>query len=238
MSKSVLATDLDGTFLEGSSEEKMSLYAKIESLRDSFSLFFVTGRDIPFVKNLIDTKQVPRPDVIIGDVGTTVVEGQSFENIQPVQSWIDSGWSNSEEAIKIMDKYPELIKQKNFGGKRLSYYYYSEKSALEAAQEARLAGFDVLMSANLYFDILPRGIQKGTTLLKLLDFLQIDHEKVLTAGDTLNDLSLFNTGLKGVAVSNSESALVEIIKDKENVYLANKSGVSGILEALEYYRFI
>ena len=43
--KLVLATDLDGTFLGGSDEQRSSLYSWIEANRAQVGLIFVTGRD-------------------------------------------------------------------------------------------------------------------------------------------------------------------------------------------------
>ena len=48
----VLATDLDGTFLGGSEEDRQRLYRWIESNRDSVGLIFVTGRDPRFIREL------------------------------------------------------------------------------------------------------------------------------------------------------------------------------------------
>jgi hydroxymethylpyrimidine pyrophosphatase-like HAD family hydrolase len=65
-----------------------------------------------------------------------------------------------------------------------------------------------LLSDNRYFDVLPAGVNKGTTLLALLEWLEVDLATVVTAGDTLNDLAMFETGLNGVMVGNAEADLV------------------------------
>ena len=67
----VLATDLDGTFLGGTPQQKDDLYNYIEKNREWLGLVFVTGRDLDFIDE-ITQKDVPRPDAVIGDVGTTV----------------------------------------------------------------------------------------------------------------------------------------------------------------------
>ncbi len=68
----------------------------------------------------------------------------------------------------------------------------------------RSHGADVVVSDNRYLDVLPPGVNKGSTLLALLEWLEIGHGSVVTAGDTLNDLAMFETGLKGVMVGNAE----------------------------------
>ena len=56
---------------------------------------------------------------------------------------------------------------------------------------------------------------------------------VLTAGDTLNDLSMFESGLPSVVVGNAEPRLRAALPTSEQVYHATRAGAGGILEALE-----
>ncbi|MCH2227399.1 MAG: HAD family hydrolase [Candidatus Caenarcaniphilales bacterium] len=235
--KLCLATDLDGTFLGGSDLQRKALYNFIEENREEISLIFVTGRDIPFVKSLIDSNDVPRPDFIIGDVGTTIVSGHDFKAIAEVQDWVDSLWEGEDRARELMKAHPHLKEQDIYGGKRVSFFYDDHLKAVAAAKDVRDAGFDAIFSANLYFDILPRGVKKGPTLLKLLEVLNISSDKVLTAGDTLNDLSLFETKLKSVAVSNSEELLVNELKNFDNVFHASEEGTAGIQQAIKHFEF-
>ena len=82
-----------------------------------------------------------------------------------------------------------------------------------------------------------QGHISRSTLLALLEWLEIDHERVVTAGDTLNDLAMFETGLKGVMVGNAEPALVEHLPRLPSVYRARGEGCSGIAEGLHHFGF-
>ena len=74
----LLATDLDGTFLGGSAEDRQTLYQLVSGSQD-IQLVFVTGRGLEAVMPLLSDPLVPTPDYIICDVGGTVVElGSSF----------------------------------------------------------------------------------------------------------------------------------------------------------------
>ena len=64
---------------------------------------------------------------------------------------------------------------------------------------------DLLYSADRYLDFLPRGVNKGSTLRRLVHDLGIDMNQVLVAGDTLNDLSMFEQGFRGVCVGQRRS---------------------------------
>src|SRR5690606_24618248 len=94
---------------------------------------------------------------------------------------------------------------------------------------------DVLLSAGKYLDILPGGVNKGTTLKKLINAIDFPEDRVLVAGDTYNDHSLFETGYKGVAVGKSEPALLNAVDHMGHVFQATKEGAGGILEAMQHF---
>lgn len=236
----MLATDLDGTFLGGSEADRKALYDLIESRRDSFTLMFVTGRDLPFIRSLA-AQGVPVPDLVIGDVGTTVVQGPDFEPVAEVEDWIDSRWKGGGQALRELEarlaNEPGIRPQSAVGGRRLGYFY-DEKMDPSLPEQVRAAGFDCILSAGIYLDVLPPGVSKGPTLMRLVEHLELSPESILTAGDTLNDLSLLKTPFAGVAVGNSEQALLDALGTPDNVHLAQEAGAGGILEALKVHGLI
>lgn len=230
-----LAVDLDGTFLGGSEAQRAKLYDLIKASRSKMKLAFVTGRDIAFASRLGDDGFVPVPDLIIGDVGTSVAVGPDWKPEPTIEAWIEDQWPGPDAAAQIMTRHPKLKLQDVFAGRRLSYFYTDQGDVDAAAQDIEAAGYDALSSADLFFDVLPRGVGKGATLLRVLSHLGVSHDRVLTAGDTMNDLSLFQTGLNSVAVGNAEPRLRQAINGLSNVYLAGAEGCGGIFEALEHY---
>ena len=99
-------------------------------------------------------------------------------------------------------------------------------------------GCDLLYSAELYLDFLPRGVNKGSSLQALADWLELDHDQVLAAGDTLNDLSMLSASFHGVCVGQSESALLEATRSHSRTLHANRPGCGGILEAFAHFGFL
>ena len=233
MSKTILATDLDGTFLGGSEAQRAALYDWIAQRRSEIVLIFVSGRGLDFMRQL--ARELPvQPDHVIGDVGTSVATGADFSPLPAVDLWLDAAWpSDAPQQIEtIVRKHPALLPQPHHGGRRRSYFYGRIEPAQVAASELRRLGFDTLMSDNQYFDVLPRGVQKGSTLLRTLAALGLPEHRTLVAGDTLNDLSMFQTGLTGVAVSNREAGLEQAITPHRNVYRSAQPGAAGVLDAL------
>ncbi|KGB81639.1 MAG: HAD family hydrolase [Pseudomonadota bacterium] len=235
----ILATDLDGTFLGGTEHDKQRLYRWIEANRDTIGLIFVTGRDPEFIIEMCAERDLPWPEYVVGDVGTTIAEVRpdgAIAPIEPLEQDIAARWGDKGQAVRAMlDGHPGLRLQPTLFRYRVSYDL--APAAYDAAAQERVAamGLDWLISADRYFDVLPRGVSKGPSLRRLIDHLQIDEARVLTAGDTLNDLSMLASGLQAVAVGNSEPALSARLADLPKVHHARAHGAAGILEAIDAF---
>lgn len=233
----VLATDLDGTFLGGSEDDCSALYTNL-SARDDVILIFVTGRDIDFIAGLIARPGVPRPHYIIGDVGTSIYDGEHLEPVRELEAPIATQWNGANARVrKMLDGDPGLRIQDTPFRHRVSYDYDPAALSQQSVEKVEAAGFDCLLSADRFFDVLPKGISKGPTLTKLVAALGFDPHSVLVAGDTMNDLSLFETGFKGVAVGNSEPRLKAAVRDMPNVYCSPLPGTAGISDAINRFKF-
>ena len=229
----LLATDLDGTFLGGSAEMKQQLYQLIRNNPD-IQLVFVTGRGVETVLPLLHDPLIPDPDYIIGDVGATVVDGK-LNPVVPIQSDIERLWPGDFVIRQKLAGVTGLESQEVPQQRRCSFYY-DETTDVAAIQEIAAAlQCEVLTSANKYLDILPKGVNKGSTLTKLMRHIGFPEDMVLVAGDTYNDHALFEAGYKGVAVGDSEPRLVEAVKHMPKVYVAKNAGAGGILEAMAHF---
>ncbi|WP_318271589.1 glucosylglycerol-phosphate synthase [Sphingobacterium cellulitidis] len=230
----LLATDLDGTFLGGSMEDRLKLYQIIKKNKN-IKLVFVTGRGLESVIPLLNDPTIPRPHFIIADVGATICDGATLIPVDPIQHEIESNWPSVYELQEDFSDIPGLEYQRVPQQRRCSYFYDLRTDLAEVRAIAELRKCEVVTSLGKYLDILPKGVNKGSTLKKLVDHLEFPESKVLVAGDTLNDLSLFHAGFQGVAVGRSEIALLEATESLLNVYQAHRPGAGGILECMEEY---
>lgn len=230
----LLATDLDGTFLGGKQIDKLNLYRHIQQ-NSAIKLVFVTGRGLESVLPLLNDHIIPNPDYIICDVGATIVDGKTLEPIEPLHSEIEAKWTNFYElkaelsVIKGME-FQEVPQQR-----RCSFYYTEETDLDSVYKIADKYQCDVITSVDKYLDLIPRNVNKGSTIEKLIEHLEVGRDDVLVAGDTLNDLAMYETGLQGVVVGSSEKLLVEKTKNMKNVYQAKATGAGGIIEALNHF---
>jgi HAD superfamily hydrolase (TIGR01484 family) len=237
--KLALATDLDGTFLEGDHRLKKNFYSELLRLRELVMLIYTTGRPIEVVKQFCRNGYLPNPHFIIGDHGTHIVDGTDFYTVDYLQNSIIQKWNNANKTIKELLRGEIGIQLQPIDSPyRVAYYYDPSLLQNQTLQKITHAGFDVIQSCDMYLDIVPQGVNKGSSLLNLLNYLNINHEIVITSGDSLNDLSLFQTGLKGIAVGNSEQKLITEIKKLSNVYHSAFPGLLGIIDGLKFYEKI
>lgn len=233
----LLATDLDGTFLAGHPENRQRLYQLI-SAHPEIKLAFVTGRGLEVVLPILSDPTVPVPDYIICDVGGTVVDGRNRQAVQPLQSDIDARWPGERAVAEAMATFEALERQEVPQQRRCSYFCEADAVTPDIERVAAQLGCEVLYSADRYLDILPRGVNKGSTLAALVRHLGLDHDDVLVAGDTLNDLSMYEAGFIGVCVGESEQALLDATRDRARVLHARHTGCGGILEAMAHFGFL
>ncbi|MGN0926141.1 glucosylglycerol-phosphate synthase [Ectopseudomonas mendocina] len=233
----LLATDLDGTFLAGDPEDRLSLYQTIAA-HPEIKLAYVTGRSLEAVLPLLADPTLPQPDYIIADVGATLVHGDSLQPIQPLQSVVDARWPGESQVASAIEPFG-LERQDVPQARRCSYFCTPEQAANPALREiADELGCDLLYSAELYLDFLPKGVNKGSSLQALADWLELEHDQVLAAGDTLNDLSMLSASFHGVCVGQSETALLEATRSHSRTLHASRPGCGGILEAFAHFGFL
>ncbi|EMP54879.1 glucosylglycerol-phosphate synthase [Marinobacter santoriniensis NKSG1] len=233
----LLATDLDGTFLAGDPDNRLKLYQLI-SAHPEINLVFVTGRGLESVLPLLSDPTIPQPDYIICDVGCTVVHGDSQQAIQPLQGEIDELWPGAQVIEDALTGFEGLQRQEVPQERRVSYFCGQDVVCDTMRDRIEALSCEVLFSAGKYLDILPRGVNKGSTLSRLVDHLGVDPEAVLVAGDTLNDLSMYEQSFKGVCVGASEADLLEATEHQARVLHAEATGCGGILEAFEHFGFL
>lgn len=234
----LLATDLDGTFLGGDSEARLSLYQTIAAHPD-IKLAYISGRSLEAILPLLSDPTLPQPDYIVADVGASLYYGDSLHSIQPLQNEIDERWPGESRIASAMQRFPDAVRQDEPQLRRCSYYCPPERARDEAlATLADELDCEMLYSAGRYLDFLPKGVNKGSTLKKLVEWLEIDSEEVLVAGDTMNDLAMLTAGFKSVCVGGSEPKLLEETQNQTRVMHATETGCAGIIEAFAHFGFL
>ena len=237
----VLVTDLDGTLLAGPSPWRRWLYRWLVRERHRVIHVFSTGRDLRSVARVLAAEPelgLASPHLVISDVGCTVACGLSLELLPLAVDPIEARWRGlPERLLPQLARIPGLASQPVTADRRLAYCVDVEQLDGRLLREIEAHGVDCLVSGGRYLDVLPAGVNKGTTLLALLEWLEVAPQRVLTAGDSLNDLAMFETGLASVMVANAEPGLVSHLPRLPATYQATAEGCQGVVEGLHYFGF-
>lgn len=86
-------------------------------------------------------------------------------------------------------------------------------------------------SSNRYLELNPIGVDKGTALKQLVDYLHIPIEETMAIGDNDNDISMLKAAGISVAVANASDHVKEIVD-----YVCEKDHNEGaVSEAIHHY---
>ena len=108
----------------------------------------------------------------------------------------------------------------------------------EIEQRLRDAGLDVglVYSSSRDLDILPSGTDKGSAIQWLAARLGIALDEVVVAGDTGNDIRMFQLpDVRGIVVGNALPELKAITEREDRFYLAREEIADGVLEGLRHF---
>jgi sucrose-6-phosphatase len=245
---SLFVTDLDHT-LVGDDESLDQLNLILHQYRQTAGtkIVYATGRSPASYQELAMAKGLIPPDALIAAVGSEIYLDASST---PDSEWADKlslNWQR-EEVVAIASRFADLdpqpqSEQRQF---KVSYYLSASVAAAVIIQLQELftdQGLDVeiIYSGNKDLDILPRGGDKGTAVQFLRDRWQFDQAHSVVCGDSGNDISLFKYGAeRGIIVGNAQSELRlwHQLHPVNYHYLAVAGYAAGILEGLQYFRFV
>jgi len=223
----LLCTDLDRTLIpngtEPESPEARDRFRRLVA-NPAITLAYVSGRDLGLVESGITHYALPRPDYLVGDVGTSLYV-RVADDWQPVEDWateISEHWGEEGRARirELFAEHPALRPQEpeKQGRFKLSYYtatdidpdrLRSELSAIlsDAAIPASLIwSLDELADLGL-LDVLPEQATKFHAVDFLMRRLDLDHQATLFAGDSGNDLEVLTSHIPSVLVANAHPVI-------------------------------
>jgi sucrose-6-phosphatase len=245
---SLLVTDLDRT-LVGNDRSLDLLNQILDRYRQTVGtkLVYATGRSKESYQELTQTQSLLTPDALIAAVGTEIYLGASDS---PDPDWVaklSTNWQR-EQIVEIASRFADLEPQPPAEQRPFKVSYYLSPSVVAAVvpqlQELladRELDVEIIYSGNKDLDILPRGGDKGTAVQFLRDRWQIDPIQTVVCGDSGNDISLFKYGIeRGIIVGNAhaELRLWYELHPVDYHYLAAADYAAGMLEGLQYFRFV
>ncbi|NND91112.1 MAG: HAD-IIB family hydrolase [Granulosicoccus sp.] len=228
----LLCTDLDRTLLPNGEQPESPLARPVlwQLLRHhDIALAYVSGRDLDRILEAIDEYQLPVPDVIVADVGTSIhvpVSGQ-WQRHGDWDDHIARDWNGLDSAAirEKLSAFTELQDQEHDRQSRHKRSYYLQRQIDPVALRQRLdeqlcAGG---IKASLVFsddpekgvqllDVLPRNATKLEAMVHVQKMLGIANEATLFSGDSGNDATALASGLPSVTVANADDATREAVR--------------------------
>jgi sucrose-6-phosphatase len=245
---SLLVTDLDHT-LVGNDLALDQLNQILDRYRQTWGtkIVYATGRSRASYQELVTTRSLLAPDALIAAVGTEIYPGDLTTTDPEWADKLSVNWHRAK-IVAIASRFADLEPQPQAEQRpfKVSYYLSANVAAaviiqLQELFAAQSIDVEIIYSGNKDLDILPRGGDKGTAVQFLRDRWQIDPTKTVVCGDSGNDISLFKYGReRGIIVGNAQSELRlwYELHPVDYHYLAVADCAAGILEGLQYFRFI
>ncbi|MCG7343779.1 HAD family hydrolase [Sporosarcina sp. ACRSL] len=233
--KYLLATDLDGTFV-GDQEALTKLLQFFKDSPDEVALVYVTGRHLTSAQTLMSEEDLPSPDMLITDVGTSIYHADGLREDPYWKARMQKDWQ-PERIVEIASAFPSLNKQKLPDDRRVSFTLSGDVGAVNEFKKALVdesIAHSFIFSSNRDIDVLPLGAGKGNALEYALDRYAMNGVKLLIAGDSGNDWDMLSLGHPSVIVGNAQPELLEM-EPCENLFHANEKCAGGIHEAWVHF---
>ena len=225
----LLVLDLDGTVF-GSSRLLIEEIEKIRQLTDTgVRIIISSGRTLHYVLGIVRCLGIN--DIVICEEGTIIydcrndnllVNGNS-ENIlilkENLSSWlpfciIPREAHHDKNIILALDRNPRIDVDD----------FVNEVSDVLSEKNLKLN----ITRSDEMINILPLEIDKGIALTNILKSENINPETVVAIGDSLNDLSTFDSVAYPIAVSNAH----ELVK-KKSVYISPQKNGLGVCDIID-----
>lgn len=219
----LICTDLDRTLIPNGAQRESArarpLFHALAARRD-VHLAYVSGRDLGLVQRAMAEWDLPQPEYVIGDVGTSIYTrfGDDWELWSAWQEAIGPDWqglTHDQLAVWFADLPPlrlqEPQRQKRY---KLSYYSAADvdsRGLLDTMRDRlRANGLRASLTwsvdettATGLIDVLPASASKHAAVEFLIERRHYQPARCLFAGDSGNDLAVLASPVQAVLVANA-----------------------------------
>ena len=230
----LLVSDIDDT-LTGNKAELEHLCRLIDVQRPSILIALNSSRPYRSVDVTL-SDYFPdgfEPDAVITGLGTEIrLNGVWLESWQQqFESWPDEEVRNLLVQMGF-EPHSEVYQTEG----KASFAVPDETAVEMVSDRLKLAGipFKTIYSGKSDLDILAPGAGKDRAMRYLANELGIAQSRTVAAGDSGNDLALFEAAGKAIAVGNARSELLEKMP-LDKTYHASAAHAAGVAEGLQAF---
>lgn len=251
----ILATDLDGTLIPTDESHVPALETLSAKLSETNTQHvFVTGRDFELTREAIDQYQLPSPEWIICDVGSSVLNRKSdnhFVKVEDYQRHLGNLCQEMplNELRNELRHWDDLRLQEDSKQGEFKLSFYTDSSGIEALEERiqqwlqdRSAPWSVICSVDPFtndglVDFLPENVSKAYALEWWRQHESWEQEEIVFAGDSGNDFAALTAGYLAILVGNARQSVIDKVRqamrEKEwldRLHVAEGHATTGVLE--------
>jgi sucrose-phosphate synthase len=240
--KWLIVCDIDGTLLfEHLNHPGLKQFNDfIESNRDSIILALNSGRNLQSLRQAVEEGPIVRPDFMICSLGTEIYSDGEFETEIPI--WgrrMRKSW-NREAIREKLEELPYLQEQEEVNQRPSKLSYIVLDNAHLVSRIKKHLGplskkIKIIPSHEIYLDIMPYFAGKGEAVKYLAKLLKISGKRIITAGDSGNDLDMLACGFKSIVVSNHTVELYDFPATKRMYYSSFPASL-GVLDGFAHHK--
>lgn len=236
----MLVLDIDNVLVgDDKATRKLVEWVKMHQKETIFAV--ATGRPLQSALEILKSKKVPTPEVIISSVGSEIHYGPK---ILPDIGWAThiSYYWRREAVVNELKKIEGMKLQPRSNQREFKISYTLSKENPPTPEEISKVLAEAGLRTNLIYshgkfvDILPLRASKGRALRYLSYKWGIPLEQMLVAGDSGNDEEMLEGRTLGIVVGNYSPEL-ERLRGHHQIYFAQSQYAYGVIEGIEYYHF-
>ena len=222
----LIMTDVDGTLLATGNTLSHEVSEALYSLQKAGIIIgLVSGRTLSLLESMSKEFNL---------TGPIIAENGAIAKLSPDVSLMELGYSR-QPAIDALNKlkalYPGAIREREDNAERfIDMVIWADGVSLEEIRESIKP--TQLLDSGYILHLMQEGINKGKTLVKVLDELNIyAGDEVMVFGDSVTDVSLFELFPNNVLVVNPAlpEGQAEIL-EKKAAYVSDKQYGEGFTE--------
>jgi len=265
MTRHLLASDMDGTLFPSRPDPRhgraVLRFQALLRRQPDLVLAYVTGRNIGLAQQAIEQWQLPWPDFLCPDLGTAVYRryGGRWQEDTLFRGRMEKlmGGLTGRHLLDLLGDVPHLRPQApdhqatfktSFelppGPQGSRTVAWTHRCLRDLGHDLSFVTSRDLYGRRLLLDILPRGVDKGTSVLYLQQCLGLPDDQVLFCGDSLNDLGAMLGPHLVTLPANADPRLRRALReagglrgDRPRCLFSSQPHLWGVLDGCRHFGF-
>ncbi len=236
-----IIADLDGTLVEGKRRDGLQeLDQWINKRHDQVVFGIASGRTKDNALKALKEYGI-QPDLLICSAGSEIYYTDALIPDNGWEMHLDYLWDRTR-LEEVMSEFHGLRIQESTAQRRFKLSYYADGGFTRKSMSrvnSLLADNDlrakILLTEGKYLDLVPFRAGKGGAVRYLNYKWMIPLDRVITAGNSGNDMDMLRGKTRGIVVANYHPELNSLQKKSREVYFTKEPLSKGVLEGIRHY---